>query len=281
MYPRRSPQAVKRLVCFLIAALLLTATSSACAPERTNGQPTPLAVGEEAPDFSLVTVNGEVYRLEQFRGQPVIVYFWTTWCQTCREEMSTLAERYRQNKLRGPMVLAINSEEKAGLVAEFSKKADFPYPLLVDIDGRVGDLFGMETIPTTYLIDANGLVQQVHAGTMNRNTIDALMAARANLQTPAPETPTVSPEPTLSPTATNIPSLTACVTAGVLNVRSGPSTTSPVIDGMGKGECAEVDARSTDGEWLRFKDHIAGARGWAAAKFLALDGPLDGLRIAE
>lgn len=282
MHSRRNPLATMRLVCFLMAALILAAATYACAPQQNRIKPTPLPVGVMAPDFSLVTVNGEVYRLEQFRGQPVIIYFWTTWCQTCNEEMAALAERYLGNKLRGPMVLAINSEEEADVVAAFSDSADIPYPLLVDIDGRVGDLFGMETIPTTYLIDANGVVQQVNAGTMSTDALDTLMFVKVPIETKeAAADATQTAEPTASPTATTVPSLNACVTTGVLNVRSGPSTTAPVVDGMGKGECAAVDARSADGIWLRFKEPISGGRGWAAAKFLALDGPIEGLLIAE
>lgn len=282
LHSGRTPKAPMRLVCFLMAALMLAAATSACAPEKNLSRPTPLVAGEVAPDFSLVTVNGEVYRLEQFRGQQVIVYFWTTWCQTCAEEMAALAEHYRANKLRGPMVLAVNSEEEADVVAAFSDSTDIPFPLLVDIDGRVGDLFGMETIPTTYLIDANGVVQQVNAGTMSTEALDALMFVKVPIETKeAAADATKTAEPTASPTAMTIPRLKACVTAGVLNVRNGPSTTAPVVDGMGKGECADVDARSVDGTWLRFKEPIAGGRGWAAAKFLALDGPIEGLLIAE
>lgn len=281
MHTGRTPKDLLRLVCFMMAALLLAAWLAGCAPEANGGQLAPLAVGEEAPDFSLVTVNGEVYSLAQFDGKPVIVYFWTSWCQTCREEMAALAERYRQNGSRGPTVLAINSEEAGSMVADFAEKSPMPFPLLVDIDGRVGDLFGMQTIPTTYLIDANGVLQQIHAGTMSSETIDTLMVVRANPNTPIPVTATIALDPTGTSTATTIPSLNACVTTGVLNVRSGPSTTAPVIDGMAKGECAEVDARTADGTWLRFKSPIAGERGWAAAKFLALNGPPEGLLIAE
>ena len=76
MHAGRTPQTSMRLVCFLMAALILAVAASACAPQKNRIKPTPLPVGVTAPDFSLVTVNGEVYRLEQFRGKPMIVYFW-------------------------------------------------------------------------------------------------------------------------------------------------------------------------------------------------------------
>ncbi|MDA8441442.1 MAG: TlpA disulfide reductase family protein [Peptococcaceae bacterium] len=123
-------------------------------------------VGKPAPDFTLSRVNGQQISLSQYKGKPVIVNFWATWCPPCRMEMPTLEELSKQAAAKGFVLLAVDQEEDAATVQNFFAKNHYDYPVVLDTTGAVSSLYNVSGIPTTIFIDSSGIVRTIHVGTM-------------------------------------------------------------------------------------------------------------------
>jgi thiol-disulfide isomerase/thioredoxin len=132
---------------------------------------TTVNVSQSAPDFQLDDLYGKTFSLKQFSGHPVLLNFWATWCGPCKEEMPLIVESYRiyQPDL---VVLAVNEGETILDVTTFLADNPLPFMILLDESQEVGDLYGVYAYPTTFFVDASGIVQAVEVGSMDSNTID-------------------------------------------------------------------------------------------------------------
>lgn len=112
---------------------------------------------EAAPGFSLKGLNGEIKRLEDYRGKLILLNFWATWCPPCREEMPSLEKLYRSLKDRGFVILGISSDiagKKA--VKPFVEEFKLTFPILLDPDSKVTNLYMVRARPTSYLVNPQG-----------------------------------------------------------------------------------------------------------------------------
>jgi peroxiredoxin len=129
------------------------------------------AVDHPAPDFSLAALSGERVQLADLRGKVVLVNFWATWCQPCRQEMPAFqarSERYGEQLA----VLAVNFDEPADQVQAFADEFNLTFPVLLDPGGEVQALYRVRGYPTTYGVDPEGIVQFVHVGLMTEEQMD-------------------------------------------------------------------------------------------------------------
>ncbi len=135
-------------------------------------------VGGVAPDFELEqvsvpvaggsptassTTNGEAW-LSDFRGHPVVLNFWATWCRPCRSEMPQFVNAYDKYRDKGLVVIGLNLQEGPSLIQPFAQEFGIDYPILVDRTGQVGDKYRLLGLPTTVFIDANGVIQSIYSG---------------------------------------------------------------------------------------------------------------------
>lgn len=127
-----------------------------------------LDVGDVAPDFELELLNKEVrVKLSDFRGQRVMVNFWATWCPPCRAEMPDM-EKFHQD--RDVAILAVNmtdTEMNDEQVENFANTYELTFPILLDEEAEMADLYNIQPLPTTYMIDSNGVIQYRTLGAMN------------------------------------------------------------------------------------------------------------------
>jgi peroxiredoxin len=132
-------------------------------------------VGDPAPDFELLGVNGETVRLSDYLGRPVILNFWATWCAPCRLEMPELQRAQAEFGDDGPVVLTINQEESAEQVTEFFDEVGLTLPALLDSEAEVGAAYGAFFLPTTVIIGPDGAVAAIHRGIISREELDAYL----------------------------------------------------------------------------------------------------------
>src|SRR5579885_2706598 len=159
---------VIRFVAKLSAAITLAGALVAMFPSRgpTFAQSLMLVRGDRVPDFELQDLDGNPMRLSQFRGHPVIVDFWATWCPPCRKQIPELNQLYsRFHKTRGLVIIGVACDTIQGdgirEVAPFVRKFKIIYPILLASEPVVNTL-GVEAIPTTLFIAPDGrLVQKV------------------------------------------------------------------------------------------------------------------------
>ncbi|WP_047986450.1 peroxiredoxin family protein [Ornithinibacillus californiensis] len=126
-----------------------------------------LEVGNKAPDFQLDTLTGDSVKLSDFRGSRVMINFWATWCPPCRAEMPDM-EEFRQDK--DIVILAVNLSDTEKSVEDVEKfKDDFKltFPILMDTNLDVANLYAIQPIPTTYMVDSNGIISYRAFGAMN------------------------------------------------------------------------------------------------------------------
>ena len=136
------------------------AAACLCVPALSHA----VAVSEVAPDFTLKSVDGTNTRLKEFRGKVVLINFWASWCGPCRQEMPLLEKIDERYKAAGFTVLGVNVEGKAGPAKEVASKAGVSFPVLVDENQKVSELYDLESMPSSIVVDRNGVVRYVHRG---------------------------------------------------------------------------------------------------------------------
>jgi peroxiredoxin len=109
----------------------------------------------EGADFTLTDLQGKTWTLQALRGKVVLVNFWATWCQPCRKEMPDLDALYQRFKNQGFVILGI-SDEDAIKVKQLLAKRRVTYPILLDPERKVNELFRIEGIPKSFVYDRNG-----------------------------------------------------------------------------------------------------------------------------
>lgn len=139
-----------------------------------------LEKGNVAPDFTLQTVNGKSYTLSDFRGKKVLLNFFATWCPPCKLETPHLEKFYKQQQNNGITVLAVNltsGETNPNNLPKFISQYGLTFPVLLDKQGSIGDLYQTVSIPTSYFIDSKGVIREKMVGAMDRTTMDNLISS--------------------------------------------------------------------------------------------------------
>lgn len=129
-------------------------------------------VGARAPDFSLQDTQGQRINLSDFAGQPVLINFWATWCGPCRIEMPSFQQRFETYRQQGLMVLGVDFDEPADEVIAFAEMLGLTFPLLLDPGGQVQDLYLVRGYPTSFFLDAAGVIQVQHIGVISESQLD-------------------------------------------------------------------------------------------------------------
>jgi thiol-disulfide isomerase/thioredoxin len=130
-----------------------------------DSEPTPggiLQKGEPAPDFAMVLADGRFLRLSDLKGRPLVLNFWATWCGPCRAEMPELVKAAAAD---GELVvLAVDVQEALAPVEEFAAEFEMDFPVVLDTEGTVRQLFRVPGLPTTYFVDREGSIASVVVG---------------------------------------------------------------------------------------------------------------------
>ncbi len=113
---------------------------------------------KQASDFTLQDLDGKSVSLSDFKGEAVMLFFWTTWCPHCRNKVPMLNREYKNIKSAGIELLAINVNEPRNRIKEFADKNSIAYPVLLDSDGRVFSQYNVIGVPTFILISREGKV---------------------------------------------------------------------------------------------------------------------------
>jgi cytochrome c biogenesis protein CcmG/thiol:disulfide interchange protein DsbE len=175
-FSRSTRTKVRFYVSAVLAVLLILAslwilwqgTRGSSSNQRSAGRfSTPPSQTEKAPDFVLQTPDGRTVKLSDYRDQVVLLNTWATWCPPCRAEMPDLETYYRRHQGDGFVVLAVNNQESPGTVAAFLEEHEFTFPILLDPDGVVVKDYEIRALPTSFIIDRDGMVRGVWSGQLS------------------------------------------------------------------------------------------------------------------
>jgi len=150
-----------RLILILVILAAVVFTVYEVVQDRSN-----VSVGEKAPDFELKTMDGQIVKLSDLKGQGVLLNFWGTWCDPCKEEMPAINKAHKQN-IKGVKILAINIQESPSIVKKFYESYHLDFTTVLDKTGKVKHKYHVSNIPSTFLIDKNGVVVKKVVGAMN------------------------------------------------------------------------------------------------------------------
>jgi cytochrome c biogenesis protein CcmG/thiol:disulfide interchange protein DsbE len=136
-----------------------------------NAYSAPLESGS-APDFSITTFEGETISLSSLRGQVVVINFWASWCDPCREEAAYLETTWRKYRDQGVVFIGVDyvdtEREALAYLAEF----DITYPNGPDIGTRISDQYQIQGVPETFFMAKDGTLRGNHIGPLYPPDLD-------------------------------------------------------------------------------------------------------------
>jgi thiol-disulfide isomerase/thioredoxin len=157
---------MKRILMVILAVVLASGLlMTGCSSEPSEpSEPTNGGNENSAPDFELENLDGKSVSLSSFRGKPVMINFWATWCIPCAEEMPLLQELHDDWSSKGLVFLSIDVGEDATKASGYMQREGYDFPVLLDNRSEVAIKFGIQYLPTTLLIDRDGTLLAMKIG---------------------------------------------------------------------------------------------------------------------
>ena len=146
-----------------------------------SSQATALDVDSVVPNLTAPAGDGRLLSLQQYRGQLVYLDFWASWCAPCRQAMPVMDALYQRYRDRGLVVLGVNVDTDRKSAQRMLDQVRPTFPIAFDPDGKWPEAFGLKDMPTSYLIDAKGVVRYVRKGYHVRDEQELETAIKAAL----------------------------------------------------------------------------------------------------
>lgn len=147
-----------------IAAFYITACRSNNVGERVR-----------APDFTLPDLDGNEVSLSDFKGKVIFLHFWATWCPPCRNEMPSVEVLYQKLKDKDFELLAVSLDRQGSSAVEpFIRDYGLTFPILLDLDGKVARTYKVRGIPSTFIVDKEGLIAERVVGARDWTASDSI-----------------------------------------------------------------------------------------------------------
>ena len=153
---------VRRLIGLFIVSTLILACGLFGTSTLVNGT---------APDFALKTLGGREVHLSQFRGKPVMINFWATWCSPCRAELPLIQDRFEKH-YPSLVVLAVEDGSTPSEISEAAYASGINFLILMG-HNSVLSAYNVQAFPTTLFVDVDGIVRSRHVGQLSANQLDA------------------------------------------------------------------------------------------------------------
>ena len=173
------------ILCLCLLWLIPSGCSDSPAPPAPGPGVTRETAAQQAPEFTLTTLGGAPIRLSALRGKVVFINLWATWCPPCREELPTMVRFYEQFRGRGVEILAISEDTDPEAVRRMVAKQGISFPVLMDENKRVYNLYRATGVPETHLLDKEGVVRGSQLGPFDWTSpaviakVEELLAAKA------------------------------------------------------------------------------------------------------
>lgn len=180
---RPSPGALRNVVATVLVGIAIAAivwffdrpgsATSQAVTVTASAQGAAPRIGRPAPDFEMTLLDGTTARLSDYRGRPVWINFWASWCPPCRAENPDIQEVYDAHRdEHGLVLLAPAIGERAGDVAAYMERADLSYPVGLDSDTQIAANYRILGIPTHVFVDADGVIREIRVGAMSKKTME-------------------------------------------------------------------------------------------------------------
>lgn len=144
-----------------------------------NARQSRLAAGTLAPNFTLPTLADVPVTLADWRGQPILINFWASWCVPCRQEMPDLVWLSAAHKTQGLVILAVNltAQDTLTEINAFVKEVGLTFPVVLDTTGDVTTtMYRISGLPSSIFIDRGGRITRIHLGAMTKQQMEEFVA---------------------------------------------------------------------------------------------------------
>lgn len=150
---------------------------------ETLAEATDVSISEQAivtsvaPDFTMEDANGKTVTLSEFKGTPVVLNFWTSWCRYCKAEMPYFESAYKQygDQVQFIMLNASKSERSSDGGKTFIKESSYTFPVFYETEGKATTLYGLRGFPATIFIDANGNIVDKNIGVISQEKLNEMI----------------------------------------------------------------------------------------------------------
>ena len=142
----------------IVLLLLLGAVIFAIASKKTEKV---LAIGDLAPDFEVVDLDGNKHRLSDYKGEGIFLNFWGSWCPPCKTEMPFMENQSKEFKDKGVHILALNLKDTRLKAETFRDQYGLTFPIAQDKDESIRRAYNVIPLPTTVLIDPDGVIVDI------------------------------------------------------------------------------------------------------------------------
>ena len=148
---------------FAVSWLITSAVLHQPAEESEISVPTK---GFYAPNFTLDQLDDTSFTLSEHLGKPILLTLWASWCSPCKAEMPTFNQVYQEMGPENVLVIGVNvtSQDDPVKMKQFVEQNGLEFPILLDTQGHVADLYRLRGLPMTYFIDAQGKITEVIVG---------------------------------------------------------------------------------------------------------------------
>jgi peroxiredoxin len=164
---------MKKLI--IIPLLLLLGGAAQATSPLANLSVVPEVERHTAPDFISENLRGGNTGMADYKGKIVLLNFWATWCMPCRAEMPGMETLWQNYKEQGLVIAAVSVDEGSrGRIETFTKLLDLSFPILLDPESKVSDLYKVSNMPTSFLIDRNGKIISRIVGTEEWTSPEAI-----------------------------------------------------------------------------------------------------------
>ncbi len=153
----RDTRVTRGQIIALAVAILFLAILAAGLILRHQGRPE----SGPAPDFTLQLFDGGTFRLSEQRGKVVVINFWASWCQPCKDEAPDLERTWRRYRDKGVVFVGVNWSDTEAKARAYLKEFDITYPNGPDLGRRIGQKYRIQGVPETFFVDKQGNVRRV------------------------------------------------------------------------------------------------------------------------
>lgn len=154
-----------------LAILIIVIGLSGCSSEKSSK----LKIGDPAPDFHIIDLTGSTFQLSSIKNRPVIIRFFITDCKFCKADTPIFNEYYHKHRSAGLMILYVTTTQDRFQVEKFASDLAIPFPLAIDADRKISQLFNVKVKPQTIILDSNHLIRGALLGGVTEAEMDEII----------------------------------------------------------------------------------------------------------